>query len=158
MREQLPILAPAERESGSEKETAAMGAELAQLLLPLAGRSPVVLLYGDLGAGKTVFARGFARGLGIDEPIPSPTFPIVQSYVGDCTFHHLDLYRLGGEEDVLAFGADEYLNEPGAIALVEWPQRLGTLTDGMQVVKVELAAPDRDRRIVRFTSEDGRRQ
>ena len=148
---ELPILTPAERETTSEAETAALGTALAHLLLPHAAQSPVVLLAGDLGAGKTVFARGFARGLGIEEAVPSPTYPIVQTYDGACRLHHLDLYRLAGEEEVIGFGADEYLCEAGAIALVEWPQRLGRIALHLPVVRVELKVPDRERRLVRFS-------
>jgi tRNA threonylcarbamoyladenosine biosynthesis protein TsaE len=149
--EELPIPDPAERDTATEEETAALGTELARLLLPMAASSPVVLLYGDLGAGKTVFARGFARGVGVDEPIPSPTYPIVQSYEGECTLHHLDLYRLTDEESVIAFGADEYLTEPGALSLVEWPSRLGSIAAGFPCIKVEITAPDRERRVLRFS-------
>lgn len=108
--------------SNSETETEAIGAEIARAL----PRGSVVLLDGDLGAGKTVFSRGFARALGIDEPVSSPTYTIVQEYElpEKGRLYHLDLYRISGVEAALAFGVDEFLNDPSSYALVEWPERI----------------------------------
>ncbi len=88
----------------------------------------VIALYGDLGAGKTVFARGFARALGITEPVSSPTYTILQEYPapGGRYLYHLDLYRISDERAALAFGVDEYL-ESGEFVLVEWPERIAKL-------------------------------
>ncbi|MBE6375234.1 MAG: tRNA (adenosine(37)-N6)-threonylcarbamoyltransferase complex ATPase subunit type 1 TsaE [Lentisphaerae bacterium] len=110
--------------SHSESETAEFARNLATTL-PMGS---VLTLNGDLGAGKTVFARGFARGLGIDEAVSSPTYTIVQEYLLPDEKHrlyHLDLYRISGAEAALAFGVDEFLNDPKAVALVEWPERIG---------------------------------
>ena len=119
----------------SEAETEELGAALARELAP----GSIVLLYGDLGAGKTVFSRGFARGLGVTEPVSSPTYTIVQEYTlptGN-RLYHMDLYRIGDENAALGFGIDEFLNEPGAISLVEWPERIrGLLPD--TAIRVEL--------------------
>ena len=85
----------------------------------------VLALYGNLGAGKTVFARGFARGLGITEPISSPTFTIVQEYpVNGKYFFHLDLYRIDNSDAAYAFGIDEFLYDQNAMTLLEWPERI----------------------------------
>ena len=119
----------------SEAETEELGAALARELAP----GSVVLLYGDLGAGKTVFSRGFARGLGVTEPVSSPTYTIVQEYTLSTgnRLYHMDLYRIGDEHAALGFGVDEFLNEPGAISLVEWPERIrGLLPDA--AIRVEL--------------------
>ena len=72
-----------------------------------------ILLFGNLGAGKTVFSRGFARGLGITEPVSSPTYTIVQEYdiPSGGRLYHLDLYRISGVESALAFGVDEFIEE-----------------------------------------------
>ena len=121
--------------SSSEAETEARGAALARELAP----GSIVLLYGDLGAGKTVFSRGFARGLGVTEPVSSPTYTIVQEYeLGNGSrLYHMDLYRINDERAALGFGVDEFLNEPGAISLVEWPERIrGLLPD--TAIRVEL--------------------
>ena len=128
--------------SSSEEETEALGAALARELAP----GSVVLLDGDLGAGKTVFSRGFARGLGVTEPVSSPTYTIVQEYElpGGGRLYHMDLYRIADEHAALGFGVDEFLNEPGAISLVEWPERIrGLLPDTAIQVKLEHRAENR---------------
>ena len=122
--------------SRSESETEEAGFKLARILFP----GSIVLLRGDLGAGKTVFSRGFARGLGITEPDSSPTYTIEQEYErpDGGRLYHLDLYRISGVEAALAFGADEFLNDPGAIALVEWPERIeGLLPPNAVNVRLE---------------------
>jgi tRNA threonylcarbamoyladenosine biosynthesis protein TsaE len=91
--------------------------------------SPVVfLLQGDLGAGKTVFAKGLGAGLDIDPAeINSPTFTLVNSHSGRLRLYHLDLYRIeGGVADIYAIGLDEMLSDPDAVVVIEWPERLGT--------------------------------
>ena len=85
-----------------------------------------VLLLVTLGAGKTVFSRGFARGIGITEQVSSPTYTIVQEYdiPSGGRLYHLDLYRISGVESALAFGVDEFIDDPEAIRLIEWPMRI----------------------------------
>ena len=85
----------------------------------------VFLLRGDLGAGKTVFAKGIAAGLEIDPAeVNSPTFTLVNQHEGRMRLYHLDLYRIeGGAEDVRAIGLEEMLNED-AVVVIEWPERL----------------------------------
>jgi tRNA threonylcarbamoyladenosine biosynthesis protein TsaE len=134
--------------SRSEEETEARGAALAREL----GPGAVVLLCGDLGAGKTVFSRGFARGLGVTEPVSSPTYTIVQEYElpTGSRLYHMDLYRIGDEHAALGFGVDEFLNEPGAISLVEWPERIrGLLPD--TAVRVELRHRSESEREIKIT-------
>lgn len=110
--------------SDDEAATEALGRELAAQLTG----GDVVALLGDLGAGKTVFSRGLARGLGITEPITSPTFAIVQEYEGpSLTLLHMDMYRLQGEEDALAFGIEDYLGDSQAICVIEWAERIPEL-------------------------------
>lgn len=107
--------------SGSEQETENFATELA-VTMPIGS---VIALHGDLGAGKTVFARGFACGLKLEEPVSSPTYTIIQEYkVGAGWFFHLDLYRITDENAALAFGVDEYLEDPTAWAIIEWPERI----------------------------------
>ena len=110
--------------SRSELDTMALAAELVRAM-PSGG---VIALYGDLGAGKTVFARGFAKALGITEPVSSPTYTILQEYPapGGRWLYHLDLYRISDSRAALAFGADEYLAS-GEYVLVEWPERIESL-------------------------------
>lgn len=117
--------------SASESETEAIGAEIARMC----PRGSVILLDGDLGAGKTVFTRGFARALGIDEPVSSPTYTIVQEYdlPERGRLYHLDLYRISGVQAALAFGVDEFLNDPSSYALVEWPERISGIIPGKAI-------------------------
>lgn len=105
----------------SEDETRAEGAVLARDLRP----GDVVLLTGDLGMGKTVFARGIAQGLGVPEAeVRSPSFTLVNRYRGRVTLHHIDLYRIDRPEDLDELGLEEILGVDG-IAVVEWAERLG---------------------------------
>ena len=103
----------------SAMETRALGERLAGLLRP----GDVVLLEGELGAGKSELARGIARGLGVTETVTSPSFTILNVYEsGSCPLYHFDWYRLESEEELYELGMDEYLGGDG-IALVEWPGR-----------------------------------
>jgi len=132
----------------SEQETAAAGRTLGQSLRSGA----VVLLSGELGAGKTAFVRGLAQGLGIDpEEISSPTFTLVQEYRGGRTpLHHVDLYRLKPVE-VDDLGLDEITLGEGVTA-IEWPDRLPRLFSG--AVHVRIAHGDGDVRTIEITNAD----
>ncbi len=128
--------------SNSESETETLGMEIASRM----PRGSVVLLYGDLGAGKTVFSRGFAKGLGIDEDVSSPTYTIVQEYdlAGGGRLYHLDLYRISGVEAALDFGIDEFLSEKKSLSLIEWPERISAmLPDDAVTVRIIHAGESR---------------
>jgi tRNA threonylcarbamoyladenosine biosynthesis protein TsaE len=93
--------------------------------------SPAVfLLQGDLGAGKTVFAKGIGAGLDIDPAeVNSPTFTLVNQHNGRMRLYHLDLYRIeGGANEVYSLGLEEMLGEDDGVVVVEWPERLGQFT------------------------------
>ena len=110
-------------ETGSVEETWALARALAKELAP----GDVVCLEGDLGAGKTTFTQGLAAALGVPGRVTSPTFCIVQEHQSpERLLVHMDLYRLRDEEDVEAIGWEDYLAR-GAILVVEWPDRAGTL-------------------------------
>jgi tRNA threonylcarbamoyladenosine biosynthesis protein TsaE len=107
----------------------------------------VVLLSGELGAGKTAFVRGLARGLGADpEEVASPTFVLLTSYPGRLTLHHADLYRLEGDGDERELGLEE-LPGPGGVLAVEWAERL-SIVPWSRVVRVRLEHAGDDRRNV----------
>lgn len=97
----------------------ALGAALGQLLRP----GDVLCLSGDLGAGKTAFAQGVARGLGVKGAVTSPTFIIVNEYEGRLPFYHFDVYRLDGPEEMDLLGFEEYL-EGNGVTLIEWAERV----------------------------------
>ncbi len=126
----------------SESETAAAGQRLASRLTP----ATTVLLFGELGAGKTAFVRGLAAGLGLDPAeVSSPTFTIVQEYRGpDVTLQHVDLYRLTPPE-VADLALEDLLDERTIMA-IEWPERLPLEPPG-PVVTVRLSHVDDGRRI-----------
>lgn len=97
---------------------------LAGALAELARRGDVVLLSGDLGAGKTAFAQGFGKALGIDEPITSPTFTLAREYQGDrLRLHHLDVYRMEAMAEVFDVDLPELLDDD-AVVLVEWGEAI----------------------------------
>lgn len=103
-------------ESNSAEETFDFAKELAKD----AKAGDVFCLHGDLGVGKTVFSQGFAAGLGITEPISSPTFTIVQQYDdGRLPFYHMDVYRISDEEEMFEVGFDDMVEGEG-VCLIEW--------------------------------------
>ena len=116
----------------------------------------VLALYGNLGAGKTVFARGFARGLGITEPISSPTFTILQEYPHDGKmFYHMDLYRIDNSDAALAFGIDEFLYDKSAMTLLEWPERIEDILPPCTIIiRLEHSGNGDDTRTITMTSPD----
>jgi len=103
-------------ETLSAKETFMIGRDLGKRAL----RGEVYCLRGDLGVGKTVFTQGFARGLGITEPISSPTFTILQEYeTGRLPFYHFDVYRISDSDEMLEIGFEDYIDGDG-VCLIEW--------------------------------------
>jgi tRNA threonylcarbamoyladenosine biosynthesis protein TsaE len=123
------------RTTDSPEATRALGATLGEVLR----EGDFVGLSGQLGAGKTVFARGVAEGAGVDgADVSSPSYSIVQTYRGRITLHHADLYRLQGEDDLYATGYHELLSGPGAL-LVEWFDRIpGAVPEDALLIHLEL--------------------
>ena len=131
--------------SYSDAETERLGEQLAA---HLAGGSTVAL-HGELGAGKTVLSRGIARGLGIHEPVTSPTFTIVQEYRGThFRLFHIDLYRIAVDAEALAFGIEEYLGVADAVTVVEWPDRIEPLLDAA-AVRIDMKLQGPTQRLIR---------
>jgi tRNA threonylcarbamoyladenosine biosynthesis protein TsaE len=103
-------------ETRSPEETFRLGEELGRKAVP----GQVFTLTGDLGVGKTVFTQGLAKGLGIEEPVNSPTFTIVQVYEeGRLPFYHFDVYRIGDVEEMEEVGFEDYVMGDG-VSLIEW--------------------------------------
>ena len=123
-------------------ETEAVGAALARALHPGA----VIAYRGDLGAGKTAFTRGLARGLGCSEQVTSPTYTIVNEYLsGKMPLFHFDMYRLGSADDLWDIGSDDYLDRMGVCA-VEWSENVDEAMEDAIFVTIEKLG-DEDRRI-----------
>ncbi len=101
--------------------------ELAKNFGSKAGKGEIIALNGDLGVGKTLFTQGFAAGLGITEPISSPTFTILQVYdSGRLPFYHFDVYRIGDPEEMDEIGFEEYIFGEG-VSIVEWAELIDEL-------------------------------
>lgn len=103
----------------SERETEELGRKLAGHLSP----GTVIAYEGDLGAGKTAFTRGLARGLGIADRVTSPTYTIVNEYAGEVPLFHFDMYRLTSSEDLFDIGWEDYLSR-GGVCAVEWSEQV----------------------------------
>lgn len=121
-------------ESFGAKDTFELGKKLGSEAKP----GQVLCLYGDLGVGKTVFTQGFAEGLGIEEPINSPTFTIVQEYEeGRLPFYHFDVYRIGDIEEMDEIGYEDYVYGEG-VCLIEWANLISEiLPDHYMTVTIE---------------------
>ena len=127
------------------EDTRAVGAAVAELLRP----GDAAALTGDLGAGKTTFVQGVARGLGSDAHVVSPTFTLVREYDARMRIHHVDVYRLDRIQDVLDLALDEIAGS-GGVLLVEWGDAVeGLLPDEHLLVELTLGGgPDDARRVV----------
>lgn len=127
--------------TGSPEATRALAAALGPLLEP----GDVVSLVGDLGAGKTAFAQGLAAGLGVDGPVTSPTFTIVQEYEGRLPIAHVDVYRLDTVQDLYDLGFDELIDD-GRVTIVEWGDLIAqALPADRLVVRIEPGGADTER-------------
>ncbi len=123
--------------------------ELGERLATVLRRGDVILLHGDLGAGKTTLVQGLARGLRIDGPVHSPTFGIVSEHEGTAktgermVLYHLDLYRLDDAEELESFGYDQYLIPRDGVSAIEWPDRAGDwLPDRFILVTIKHAGAE----------------
>lgn len=126
----------------SAEETEEIGYALGQRLEP----GTVIAYLGDLGAGKTAFTRGLARGLGCRESVTSPTYTIVNEYLsGRMPLFHFDMYRLRSADDLFDIGWDDYL-ERGGVCAVEWSENVAEAMDGAVTVSIEKLGQD-ERRI-----------
>lgn len=120
----------------SPQDTFSLGQRMGKLLLP----GSLILLYGELGAGKTTLAKGIARGLGVEAPVTSPTFTIVNEYMGRVPFYHMDFYRLEEPEEAYELGLEEYIHGQG-ITVIEWPEKVREMLPA-EVLEVRLERVD----------------
>ena len=129
--------------SKNELETEELGARLAQ---SIAGGA-VIAMYGDLGAGKTAFVRGMARGLGLDCRVSSPTFTIVNEYLGERELIHFDMYRLSSADELFDIGWEDYISR-GAVCAVEWSENVEDAFYGDEVKVTIEKLGDSERKII----------
>ena len=133
--------------SCSEAQTEAIGEQFAKNLAD----GTVVAMYGDLGAGKTAFVRGMARGMGLTNRVSSPTFTIVNEYCGERELIHFDMYRLNDSDELFDIGWEDYLAR-GAVCAVEWSEKVDDAFYGDEtIVRIENLG-DTERKI---TIEEG---
>jgi tRNA threonylcarbamoyladenosine biosynthesis protein TsaE len=137
--------------SADPGRTAEIGATLAAWLR----EGDVVLLHGDLGAGKTTLVKGIAAALRVDAVVSSPTFALVNEYDGGllapvARVYHLDLYRLGGWEELASIGFEDYLTPTDAVTLIEWPERAAEALPDRYLL-IEIMPIGEDRRRLRIT-------
>jgi tRNA threonylcarbamoyladenosine biosynthesis protein TsaE len=157
-------------EMGTDAEAAyvvmSRGAERTREIGALLGRrarvGDVILLHGDLGAGKTTLAQGIGEGLSVGDGVRSPTFTLVAEHDGRTAdgepmrLYHLDLYRLAGAEDLDSFGFDAYLAPVDGITVIEWPERAGdALPAAYLLVTLEAVGDDTRRLRIRAVPADG---
>ena len=129
------------------EETEALGQRLAEHLRP----GDVIAYYGDLGAGKTAFTRGLARGLGVRETVTSPTYTIVNEYMsGRIPLFHFDMYRLCSSEELFEIGWEDYLAR-GGVCAVEWSENVEDALTGAIRVTIETLGTDPDARVITIT-------
>lgn len=127
----------------SENDTRSLASALAEML----ASGDTVMLHGDLGAGKSVFARGMARALGVTGAMPSPTFTLLIPYEGRQKLYHFDLYRLNDPDEFYAAGLDEFIGGDG-IAVVEWPEMADIMPEPALDVYISRSEADVDERII----------
>ena len=120
-------------DTNAPEETESIGQKLAEFLRP----GTVIAFLGDLGAGKTAFTRGLARGLGSSERVTSPTYTIVNEYLGGkMPLFHFDMYRLGSSDELFDIGWEDYL-ERGGICAVEWSENVSDAMEGALRITIE---------------------
>ena len=141
-----PLLSGRPRISENPEETLALAERLARGLA--LDQLHIITLEGDLGAGKTQFVKGLARGLEVPDwyYLNSPTFTLINEYRGRLPLYHFDLYRLGGSDELFDLGFADYLAGPGVVA-IEWPEKALSLLPetGLIRVRIELLPGDRRR-------------
>ena len=131
----------------SADETQALGQKLASRLAP----GDVIAYFGDLGAGKTAFTRGLAQGLGITDPVTSPTYTIANEYLsGRIPLFHFDMYRLSSSDELFDIGWEDYLSR-GGVCAVEWSENVADALQDAIRVTIEKDADEPDTRHITIT-------
>lgn len=142
----------------SEQETVELGKLLARRLV----RGDSILLYGDLGAGKTEFARGICEELQVEDIVSSPTFTIINQYFAtlsdgeDATIYHIDLYRIDSPDELKEIGFSECVHSDNSIKIIEWPEKGSVMIDGPRYeVRFTVDDVEDDKRVITITYATG---
>lgn len=133
--------------SSCEDNTYEFGQKIGELVEP----GQLILLSGDLGAGKTLLTQGICDGLGVEEDVTSPTYNLINEYEGDLTVYHMDLYRLEDEKDLYDLGFEDYI-ENGGIVIIEWPDLVYDLIPA-EFIYIKIDVISNEERILRFEAE-----
>jgi len=121
-----------------QEETINLGKNISKKL----SGGEIILLSGDLGAGKTTFVKGLAEGIGVDDVITSPTFALMNVYevanskLGIKNLVHIDTYRMENEDNLVEIGIEDYLGDPKTVCVIEWPEKVQGLLEGLDTINV----------------------
>lgn len=136
--------------SKNESETFALGRELAKTLK---GGS-IVTLYGELGAGKTVFTKGIAAGLGVCDSVVSPTFTLMNEYEGAAlALYHYDAYRLHDAREAQEAGLTEYFGVPNGVCVIEWAENIAEVLNGYRKIRITIKNKNETTREIEIVDE-----
>jgi len=130
--------------TSSSEETLAFGERLGR---SFENQLYVVTLQGDLGAGKTLLTKGIGKGLAVPDwyYLNSPTFTLINEYLGRLPLYHFDLYRLGGVDDLFELGFNDYLKGPGVL-VIEWPEKAASLLPSENLIKIRIEIVESEKR------------
>lgn len=137
-------------QTNNSTETLALGEALGARLRP----GDVIALFGDLGAGKTTFTKGIARGMGLPDDIHSPTFTLIHEHIGPTPLYHVDLYRLESEIEVEGIGIEEYI-QGGGVTIIEWADRMRSMLPPDRL-DIDIAMTGDETREFAFETESAR--
>ena len=130
------------------EEMIALGEKIASKL----NGGDIILLQGELGAGKTTMSKGIAKGLGITDEIVSPTFTLMNVYENG-KLVHIDTYRLENADGLLEIGVEDYLGQADTITIVEWPEKIKNLLDNKKTIEISIVKQDDNSREISITPE-----
>lgn len=135
--------------SDSEKFTFELGSKLAENLTG----GETITLSGDLGAGKTVFAKGIAHGLGVNGTVVSPTFNLMNEYEGRLRLYHFDAYRLSSAAEAYEAGLTEFFGDKGGVCVIEWWENISDALAGYEKIAVTITKTDENERKIEIAEQ-----
>ncbi|EKE07662.1 MAG: hypothetical protein ACD_18C00018G0002 [uncultured bacterium] len=136
------------QKTNTTKEMIVLGEKIASKLTG----GDIILLQGELGAGKTTMSKGIAKGLGITDEIVSPTFTLMNVYENG-KLVHIDTYRLENADGLLEIGVEDYLGQADTITIVEWPEKIKNLLDNKKTIEISIVKQDDNSREISITPE-----